>query len=221
METINNNQPMLIDGLSCVCGGSKIYYSTINVEDMSNVNQLACSNCGIIMRSPPTDENGEWLKNHWKKTHGIVKTLTAERDEYKRRAEAAETDIFVEVMKQARRMCKEMDECEVCPLYDGFNECCLLSDGPLCHMDSDFVRYEADIMKGAVENPEFRFPTWHEWANEQFPDADKGMRTCAFISKERANCMAQDTCNDCRNQPIPADIARKLGIKPIAKENSG
>lgn len=26
--------------------------------------------------------------------------------------------------------------------------------------------------------------------------------------------MAQDTCNDCRNQPIPADIAEKLGIKP-------
>ena len=40
------------------------------------------------------------------------------------------------------------------------------------------------------------------------------MRTCAFISKERANCMAQDTCNDCPNQPIPADIAKKLGIKP-------
>ena len=37
METTNNNQPMLIDGLSCVCGGSKIYYSTVNVEDMSNI----------------------------------------------------------------------------------------------------------------------------------------------------------------------------------------
>ena len=80
METTNNNQPMLIDGLSCVCGGSKVYYSTVNVEDMSNINQLACPNCGIIMRSPSTDENGKWLKNHWKKTHGIVKTLTAERD---------------------------------------------------------------------------------------------------------------------------------------------
>lgn len=26
--------------------------------------------------------------------------------------------------------------------------------------------------------------------------------------------MAQDTCNKCLNQPIPDDIARKLGIKP-------
>ena len=93
METTNNNQSMLIDGLSCVCGGSKIYYSTVNVEDMSNINQLACPNCGIIMRSPPTDENGEWLKNHWKKTHAPVETLTAGRDEYKCRAGSAEMDI--------------------------------------------------------------------------------------------------------------------------------
>lgn len=125
---------------------------------------------------------------------------------------------FVEVMRTARRMCNDMDECEVCPLYDGFNECCLLSDGALCHMDSDFARYEADIMKWAAENPELRFPTWHEWANEQFPDADRCIRTCAFISKKRANCMAQDTCDDCRNQPIPADIAQKLGIQPIPVE---
>ena len=69
METTNNSRPMLIDGLSCVCGGSKIYYSTVNVEDMSNINQLACPNCGIIMRSPNTDENGEWLKKHWKQIH--------------------------------------------------------------------------------------------------------------------------------------------------------
>ena len=25
---------------------------------------------------------------------------------------------------------------------------------------------------------------------------------------------ARRMCNDCRNQPIPADIAEKLGIKP-------
>lgn len=90
METTNNSRPMLIDGLSCVCGGSKIYYSTVNVGDMSNINQIACPNCGIIMRSPNTDENGEWLKKHWKKIHAPAETLTSGRDEYKRRAEAAD-----------------------------------------------------------------------------------------------------------------------------------
>ena len=69
METTSNNRPMLIDGLSCVCGYNKIYYYRLNVDGISDVNQLACPNCGIIMRSPNTDENGEWLKKHWKKTH--------------------------------------------------------------------------------------------------------------------------------------------------------
>lgn len=124
---------------------------------------------------------------------------------------------FVEVMKTARRMCSNM-ECDVCPLFDAFNEHCFLTYEPLCQADSDLTRCEAAIVKWATENPELRFPTWHEWANEQFPDADDGMRTCAFISKERANCMAQDTCDDCRNQPIPADIAQKLGIQPIPVE---
>lgn len=69
METTNNSRPMLIDGLSCVCGYNKIYYYRINVDGVSDVNQLACPNCGIIMRSPNTDENGEWLKKHWKQIH--------------------------------------------------------------------------------------------------------------------------------------------------------
>lgn len=86
MET-SNNRPMLMDGLSCICGYNKIYYYRLNVDGISDVNQLACPNCGIIMRSPNTDENGEWLKKHWKKTH---ETPMAGRDEYKRRAEAAD-----------------------------------------------------------------------------------------------------------------------------------
>ena len=90
METTNNSRPMLIDGLSCICGYNKIYYYRINVDGASDVNQLACPNCGIIMRSPNTDENGEWLKKHWKKIHAPAETLTSRRDEYKRRAEAAD-----------------------------------------------------------------------------------------------------------------------------------
>ena len=90
METTNNSRPMLIDGLSCVCGYNKIYYYRINIDGVSDVNQLACPNCGIIMRSPPTDENGEWLKKHWKKIYAPAETLTSGRDEYKRRAEAAD-----------------------------------------------------------------------------------------------------------------------------------
>lgn len=124
---------------------------------------------------------------------------------------------FVEVMRTARRMCNEMDECEVCPLYDGFSECCLLSDGSLCHMDSDFARYEADIMKWGAENPEVRYPTWREWQQENFPDANGPMCPCAFMRMVDAHCVdynGRNSCMDCAKQQIPANVAKKLGIKP-------
>lgn len=133
---------------------------------------------------------------------------------------------FFEVMKQARRMCNEMDECEVCPLYDGFSECCLLSDGSLCHMDSDFARYEADIMKWAAENPESRYPTWQEWNDLNFPDSDDYNTPCGFMPKKKVEALMGKkcinlSCSQCIKSPIPADIAKKLGIQPITKENSG
>ena len=121
---------------------------------------------------------------------------------------------FMEVMKTARRMCNIMDECEVCPLYDGFSECCLLSDGALCHMDSDFARYEADIMKWAAENPEVRYPTWREWQQANFPDDADGVHPGAFMSMLDSVCIGFPVCYPCRDRPIPADIAEKLGIKP-------
>ena len=156
---------MLIDGLSCICGYNKIYYYRINVDGISDVNQLACPNCGIIMRSPPTDENGGWLKNHWKKTHGIVKTLTAERDEYKRRAEA-------------------------------------------------------------VGSAKTRYPTWQEWYSTNFPNFADYITPCNFMPMQEVEALMGKRCADlrccqCIKLPIPADIAKRLGVQPIAKENSG
>ena len=121
---------------------------------------------------------------------------------------------FVEVMKQARRMCESIDDCTNCPLLDASTELCYLDKCPKEYNDSDFIQHEAAIMKWSAEHPELRYPTWREWSNEQLPDAYESIRPCAFISKECANCAAQKTCSDCRNQPIPADIAEKLGIKP-------
>lgn len=126
---------------------------------------------------------------------------------------------FVEVMRTARRMCNEMDECEVCPLYDGFSECCLLSDGSLCHMDSDFARYEADIMKWGAEHPEVRYPTWQEWHSTNFPDFEDYITPCNFMPMQEVEALMGKRCADircyqCIKLPIPADIAKKLGIKP-------
>lgn len=130
---------------------------------------------------------------------------------------------FVDVMKMARRMCVHVDDCNDCPIYDFLGEYCKLSR-PLSSSDSDFVKYEADIVKWTSENPELRYPTWREWQQANFPNKSSTIRPCEFMRRSDAHCtdyMDRNSCDDCCNQRIPADIAEKLGIQPIAKENSG
>ena len=127
---------------------------------------------------------------------------------------------FVDVLKMARRMCKNVDACDDCPIYDSLRRYCKLSR-PLFSSDSDFAKCEAAIMEWGAENPELRYPTWREWQRNHFPDAAITMRPCVYISYTDARCRDYKDCGDCQSQPIPADVARKLGIKPIAKENSG
>lgn len=57
-----------VEGLSCICGSAHVYKSIVNVKGLE-VNQLHCPECGIIMRSPGTDENGKWLEGHWRSVH--------------------------------------------------------------------------------------------------------------------------------------------------------
>ena len=66
----------------------------------------------------------------------------------------------------------------------------------------------------AAEHPAPRYPTWNEWQHSMFPDANGKIIPCSFASMEKLGC-AGLTCMECREQPIPADIAEKLGIKPI------
>lgn len=127
---------------------------------------------------------------------------------------------FVEVMKMARRMCKNVDACDDCPIYDSLSGYCKLSR-PLFSSDSDFAKCEAAIMEWGAENPELRYPTWREWQRDHFPDAAIMMRPCVYISYTDARCRDYKDCGDCQSQPIPADVAKKLGIQPITKENSG
>ena len=127
---------------------------------------------------------------------------------------------FVDVLKMARRMCKNVDACDDCPIYDSLRRYCKLSR-PLFSSDSDFAKCEAAIMEWGAENPEVRYPTWKEWQRDHFRDAERTMRPCMYINFTDAHCGDYKDCADCANQPIPADIAKKLGVKPVAKENSG
>ena len=66
----------------------------------------------------------------------------------------------------------------------------------------------------AAEHPAPRYPTWREWQHSMFPDAEGYMSPCEFGNRDRFNC-EKKKCDECRGQQIPADIAAKLGIKPI------
>lgn len=78
---------------------------------------------------------------------------------------------FVEVMRQARRMCEEHfaknaeDDCsESCPLYTGW--CPGLDDGrAICFTPKEetMKRVEAIVMDWAEAHPEPVYPTWGEY----------------------------------------------------------
>lgn len=119
---------------------------------------------------------------------------------------------FTDVMRQARRMCKAQEDCESCPLWNTANFFCKLDT--TCYSDDSAI--ESIIMQWATEHPEHpepSYPTWLEWQNSTFPDAHKFVKPCEFGRRDRFKC-EDKTCYQCVREPIPADIAEKLGIKP-------
>lgn len=91
---------------------------------------------------------------------------------------------------------------------------CIWEDAPSMFTDEVIAEIEAKTLKWAAENPEVRYPTWREWQQDHFRDAESMVRPCVYISYTDAHCRDYNDCGDCANQPIPADIAEKLGIKP-------
>lgn len=119
---------------------------------------------------------------------------------------------FAEVMKQAKRMCAAhggMCISRNCPLDNG-DACRLAADQD----GEDYNGVERIIMAWAKEHPAPRYPTWREWQERMFPDADGDISPCEFGSRDRFKCTGE-TCTKCTRQQIPADIAAKLGIRPI------
>lgn len=119
---------------------------------------------------------------------------------------------FMEVMRQARRLCAAhggMCNYRNCPLDNG-KECRLNID-----LDGeDYNELECIIMDWAKENPEIVYPSWKEWHRNMFPNSDTSILPCWFMPRNPVMCNTLENCEGCRNRPIPAEIAKKLGIKP-------
>ena len=118
---------------------------------------------------------------------------------------------FVEVMNQARRICLEHPgDCDGCPLHD--------DDGLVCRfaLGEKYLSYdtaERIVLKWAEEHPEY--PSWYQYQETTFPGHTRWICPMVF----GVECPSKSTtdahaCKVCRDNPIPAVVAEKLGIKP-------
>jgi hypothetical protein len=117
---------------------------------------------------------------------------------------------FQKVMKQAKRMCGAYD-CDKCPLGHVVGDICPIA----VTQDDEAVKIERIVMDWAENNPEPRYPSWIEWQGANFQMAERAICAAHFMDAGDAGCYVNGRCDKCREQPIPADIAEKLGIKPI------
>lgn len=88
-------------------------------------------------------------------------------------------------------MCVACGSCEKCPLDD--QDCVAVYEEEFDAMDLN--RIELVVGEWAKEHPEPKYQTWREWLSQQGIISAGGLREKAF-------------------EPIPADIAEKLGIEP-------
>ena len=108
------------------------------------------------------------------------------------------------VMKQWQRMCGSMQggiaKCNNCPLLK-----------VICQYKPDekvrFAEAEKIITDWAAENPEPVYPTWGDWFAER-GDLIKLWRHIEVCSGHGPGVIG------ILYEPIPADIAQKLGIEP-------
>ena len=130
---------------------------------------------------------------------------------------------FFDVMKQVGRMCASVS-CNNCILPRWSDEMCIWQDAPAKLADEVIAEIEAKTLQWAAEHPEVRYPTWREWHSMNFPDVEGYITPCGFMPRQRVEALMGKGCGDlnchqCVKLPIPADIAKKLGVKPVTKEN--
>ena len=123
---------------------------------------------------------------------------------------------FLEVMRQAQKFC-DTYKCDDCPMADHVDMCGLIHSK---YRKAGFLlEFEQIVMQWAKEHPEPKYPTWEEWQRENFPEALYALCTRYFVAKDALENIIEEkccciNCSECRARPIPADIAKKLGIKP-------
>lgn len=125
---------------------------------------------------------------------------------------------FVQTMKDWRRMCKAYTTdddscCDGCPVVDLREHGC----GAIFEMEdgTDWQKYADTIREWAVEHPEPVYPTWAEWLNSMGLTKHNTGQFCVQMPNQYSYEVKEvDILNEVAYNPIPADIAQKLGIEP-------
>lgn len=105
---------------------------------------------------------------------------------------------FAKVMRDWRRMCLSLCNCDCCPIYALDDSCTGIEAAVL---DADTI--EQSITAWAAEHPESIYPTWQEYLTS--------IGVIRAIDDDGAEFRLYDR--------IPADIAEKLGIAAEGVDN--
>lgn len=119
---------------------------------------------------------------------------------------------FTEIMHQARRLCAAhggMCITNNCPLDNG--ETCRIN---VDHDGEDYNELKRIIMDWAAEHPEPVYPNWEEGWKQIFPNGIDTPCPSEYGKKYGRDCINL-SCRSCKQRPMPAEVAEKLGIKPI------
>lgn len=122
---------------------------------------------------------------------------------------------FTKTMRDWRRMCNAFVK-----QYD--NDCCkycrldhLKSCGAIWEIEEGTYGTIAEMVAAwAAENPEPQYPTWAEWLIERGLAEYKGMVFHEYREDGNYVTKFETVLSKAAYNPIPADIAEKLGLKP-------
>lgn len=132
---------------------------------------------------------------------------------------------FVEVCKQMLRRAEAIAQRKGGGRT--YVEFCVSKDGGIVGGTSTATAEEIErtVMEWATEHPEPKYPTWEEWQKANFPTVHDVLHPCSFMKREEVELSmgiecGKHSCNDCARRPIPADIAEKLGVKAIERNEN-
>ena len=127
---------------------------------------------------------------------------------------------FSEVMRQWRRMCDAMETtagegygCDICPVNNATDTmgCGAIFDMP---PETNWEGMAEKIMRWAADHQEPVYPSWFEWLESVGVAGSLPEDEPYYVGSWEPIYLKRAAFTPKAFEPIPADIAQKLGIEP-------